>query len=551
MPEIKKICTITGKEFSISEQEQELRKKFGVELPDIHPYERLRYLFSFENYYSLYARKCDLCQKDFVSVHDTDVDFPVYCMNCWYSDKWTPPQLDLDLDRSFFEQMEILSKTAPRLGQLAADPMENSDYSNACGSLKNCYMIFNANYCENCYYSVSINNDKDSIDLNLSDKNELSYECLLCNGCYQVFWSEFLENCRDCYFLYDCVDCHNCALSTGLRHKANIFLNEQLTKEEYDSKIKDLKSGNYQTVIKYKKQFEVLKKDYKKKFILGVKNEDVLGNMIYNSKKIENSFLVHDSESCVNSSNVRNAKDCLDIASFGVISNESCYSCCAIGLQVMNLKFCTCCFSGAHDLEYCIQNISSHDCFGCIGGTKNEYKILNKQYTEEEYKETVAKLKEKMKERGEYGQPQPQSLNPFAYNESIANMIMPLTREEAEKLGYKWKEKKIPEVPQDKIYQPKDSISDENWEDIKGKFVICEKSKRPFKIIEQEFNFYKKYNIPLPRIHPEVRMLDRYPSDLLFNLHDAKCSNCQENLQTSMPESDEVLCEKCYQEAVY
>ena len=227
MPEIKKICTITGKEFSISEQEQELRKKFGVELPDIHPYERLRYLFTFRNYHTLYARKCDMCQKNFLSVHDPASPFQVYCMSCWYSDKWTPPELELDLDKPFFEQLEILTKKTPRLGQIAAKPMENSDYCNACSGLKNCYMTFNATGCEDCYFCIGTSYAKDSIDLGVCEKSELSYDSQSCNGCYHVFWSEYLENCQDCYFLYDCADCSECALSTGLRHARHVFLNEQ------------------------------------------------------------------------------------------------------------------------------------------------------------------------------------------------------------------------------------------------------------------------------------------------------------------------------------
>src|SRR3989339_1448663 len=126
MPPITRTCKITGKEFEVSEQEQALRKKFGVELPDIHPYERLRYLLSFRNNYTLYSRKCDLCKKEILSVYDKDAEYPVYCATCWYSDKWTPPELELDLDKPFFEQFQELVNSSPHSARSVQAPMINS-----------------------------------------------------------------------------------------------------------------------------------------------------------------------------------------------------------------------------------------------------------------------------------------------------------------------------------------------------------------------------------------------------------------------------------------
>src|SRR3989339_2285077 len=232
MPEIKKICTITGKEFSISEQEQELRKKFGVELPDIHPYERLRYLFTFRNYHTLYARKCDMCQKNFLSVHDPASPFQVYCATCWYSDKWTPPELELDLDKPFFEQFQELVNSSPHSARSVQAPMINSEYSNAAQGLKDCYYCFNMVRSEKCLYSYGSNDGNENVDDMMGNDSELLYDTLQCNKCFKVFWSEFCENCNDSLFLYDCTDSHDCAFSTGLRHKSFVLFNEQLSESE-------------------------------------------------------------------------------------------------------------------------------------------------------------------------------------------------------------------------------------------------------------------------------------------------------------------------------
>ncbi len=39
--------------------------------------------------------------------------------------------------------------------------------------------------------------------------------------------------------------------------------------------------------------------------------------------------------------------------------------------------------------------------------------------------------------------------------------------------------------------------------------IICEVSGKPFRIIQQELAFYRKYNIPIPRRHPDQRHIDR------------------------------------------
>ena len=46
-----------------------------------------------------------------------------------------------------------------------------------------------------------------------------------------------------------------------------------------------------------------------------------------------------------------------------------------------------------------------------------------------------------MKKTGEWGEFFPSSLSPFGYNETVANDFFPLSKEEATKQGFKWKEK--------------------------------------------------------------------------------------------------------------
>ncbi|MEK7539687.1 MAG: hypothetical protein AAB558_00375 [Patescibacteria group bacterium] len=100
------------------------------------------------------------------------------------------------------------------------------------------------------------------------------------------------------------------------------------------------------------------------------------------------------------------------------------------------------------------------------------------------------------------------------------------------------------------VIQPTDSIQTVEWSDVQGKVILCEQTGRPFKLVKPEFDFYKKFNLPLPRIHPEVRLLKKYPRGMMFNLHQASCNRCQQEVQTSMPQDEPVLCDTCYQVVV-
>ena len=66
---------------------------------------------TFRNEKTLYSRPCDLCKKNMISMYSLKVAFPVYCTDCFWSDKWDSAEygMDLDLERPFFEQWEDMS----------------------------------------------------------------------------------------------------------------------------------------------------------------------------------------------------------------------------------------------------------------------------------------------------------------------------------------------------------------------------------------------------------------------------------------------------------
>ncbi|MBI4975518.1 hypothetical protein HZC20_02465 [Candidatus Peregrinibacteria bacterium] len=81
---------------------------------------------------------------------------------------------------------------------------------------------------------------------------------------------------------------------------------------------------------------------------------------------------------------------------------------------------------------------ASKNCFACVSMMRNEYCILNKQYTKEEYEELVLWIVEHMKTTGEWDEFFPMKISLFGYNKCSAQMYSPMTKEEVTAKGLKW-----------------------------------------------------------------------------------------------------------------
>ena len=92
-------------------------------------------------------------------------------------------------------------------------------------------------------------------------------------------------------------------------------------------------------------------------------------------------------------------------------------------------------------------------------------------------------------------------------------------------------------------------------------------TKKPFRIIKQELEFYRKHNLPIPRRHPDQRHLDRMALRNPRKLYERKRDKCGKDMITTYapcevkpsleaplgcaPERKEVVyCEECYEREV-
>jgi hypothetical protein len=64
--------------------------------------------------------KCTNCNKNIISVHNEYSNFPIYCVNCWWSDDWDAIDYgrEFNFGKSFFEQWELLQNDVPKINMI-------------------------------------------------------------------------------------------------------------------------------------------------------------------------------------------------------------------------------------------------------------------------------------------------------------------------------------------------------------------------------------------------------------------------------------------------
>ncbi len=481
----------------------------------------------------IYYRTIDDTGKKSYSGWPPDVPFPVYENEYYYGSDWDAITYgrDFNATQSVFAQMHELSKEVPRPARSVLN-VENSEYCNNGDYMKNCYLMFGAIDVEDCMSSEICWYGRDLLECTQSYHCELCYECIACEGCYNVQSSFHAENCRDSYFLMNCRNCEHCFGCVNLRNAKFQMFNEQLSEEEYFSRINELNLSSYsQRAVIYKRCLDFWQ-THPRPHALNTNSENVTGDMIQNSKDVHESFFVSAGESMRHCYYVvANAKDCMDHSVFGN-NVELTYESSVCGNNSSNLLFCESCWNGCNNLMYCRYCFQSKDCFGCVGLNYKQYCIFNKQYSKEEYETLVPKIIEKMRTDGDWGEYFNANTCYIPYNKSHSYRLFPLSKDDALSQGLQWQEQDATSVLGD---QEIDDYVDTYPENKDSMILTCKQSGKPFRLTSTEISRYKKFNAPLPRMTYNNRFDERFDKIGKPKLYDRTCDKTGKAIKTTIP----------------
>jgi len=569
-----RVCQNCKKDFIIEPDDFSFYEKMKVPPPTFCPECRLIRRFARRNEKALYHRVCEKCGEKIISVFEEESGVHVYCSKCWASDSLDSMLHGVDFDSSliFLKQLDGLFHKVPIMNLFTLyTTMVNSDYTNMVSWLKNCYMVTYSDYGENLIYGSFVNHSRDSVDNLMGKEIELCYETINCSNCYRCFYSVDCESCSDVWFSRNCTGCNNCFGCINLRNKSYYIFNQPYNKEEYEIKIKEYTPLCHKTINEIKSLNKELLLNSPQKYIHGWRNVDSYGDYLNDTKNAKRCFIgfnIEDSKFC--SFVTGKMTDTYDFVNFGE-SSSLMYEVLQGGNQSSNNRMCQWAITNCRNLEYCLFCENSHDLFGCVGLKKQQYCILNKQYTKEEYfllREKIIKnmnempYVDKMGNIYKYGEFFPIEESPFAYNDTTAQEFFPLNKEEALKQGYKWHDKEARKYNIDIKNEDIPLYIINVDDDILGKVIECShkgdcnhQCTEAFKIVPEELSFYKRMGLPLPHLCPNCRHYERLSQRNPMKLWHRSCmkQGCENEFETSYsPDRPEIVyCEKCYQQEVY
>ncbi|MDD5041240.1 MAG: hypothetical protein PHX87_03135 [Candidatus Peribacteraceae bacterium] len=524
-------------------------KKELIPAPTLCPDCRWQRRLAWRNERHLHHATCNSCQKNILSMYVPAEETIQYCQDCYFGDEWDGVEQarDGNLQQPFFQQFSTLFRRIPKL-HLYVKSSENCEFTNIALENKNCYLLVGSGFSRDCYYGTHIFYCENCVDATFSERCEECYEVTNCEKCYRCVHSLQSQQCHNSAFLFDCRDCDSCINCWNLRNKKYFIENVAVSAEEFNryrqEKLPALLAHPADTLRSI--ALRALHRP-----MISVGSEEVSGDFVYHSKNAHDCYNIDGCHDVVRLAACIQQKDSHD--ALGTSLGELAYDCfnddwphqtgwCMNSTYLDDCWYCDSCDHGEH-------------LFGCVGLKHKKYCILNKQYSKEEYERLVPQIIAKMRADKKWGEFFPVELSPFAYNETVAQEYFPLTKAEALKRGWKWREEKeeAPKVskviPAEKLPDSNDDVPDDilNWA------IECEATKRPFRIIRQELDFYRKMRLPIPRFHPDERHRRRLALRNPRKLWKRPCMKCQKEMQTTYsPDRPEIVyCEQCYLKEVY
>jgi hypothetical protein len=549
-----KTCQNCKRSFVIETEDFGFYEKMAVLPPTWCPRCRLLRRLQFRNETTLYSRTCALCAKPVVSMYNPKSPYTIYCEACYNSDQWDPYAYGMDYDpaRPFMGQLTDLFLKVPKMALFSdqATPSVRSEYINYAGGHKDCYLLFNATHCENSMYARGLRYSRETLDVYFGQNLERCYECVNAVQSTGVHFGTNVSGCIDSTLIENASGLQSCFGCVNLRNKSYHFFNEPLTKEEWGRRVGAIR-GSHAALAEAKRRFDAFALQFPRKENSNIKAVDCVGDYLFQSKGMRNCFEATDSENCKNAFSVIKLKDAYDATGFG-INSELLLECVGVGGGSQHIVG-SYWVEASRDVQYSYCLTACTECFGCAGLKHAEHVILNRRYPKDEYERLRATIVTALTTAGEYGAFFSPSLAPYAYNESIANENVPLSRHEAEQLGFRWeddvqvtkgKETVPPEQVPDRIGDVPDSIVDE--------VLACTACSRNYKVTPAELDFYRREVLPLPRscfyCRHRARIAQRGP----LQVYGRMCARCGKGVTTTYaPDRKEIVyCESCYQSEV-
>ena len=420
----------------------------------------------------------------------------------------------------FFDNMSSLLHSIGLPNIFHFSENENASYANCVLWSRNIYLSFTIIHdVENTLYWFSIKtwtkNCMNSFMVRDNSENVFNAKCIISS--YNIYYSSYIKNSDNIWFSNNLIWCHECIDCNDLENASYYIKNKQYDVDEYHKRKKE--------ILSHKDMFEQY-----------ATNKYVSWNN-YNSTNTQNSSYVVESEDIINGqylSEISHARNAILVGWNG--SGEHVYDCLLNTPELSHIYWWLSLWTGT-DHIYCSMHITvwSHIyysiycqscsfCLGCIWLKNRSFCIFNKQYSKEDRHTKVDEIFSQMERDWTLGDFFPGEMNPFYFNDTAAHLIDPsFTKEEATRKWYLRRDEEISvDIPEWMDVVAVDDLSNYEWFDENGKRnidpiilkkVIRDEKWNIYRIVQMEYDFLVKHELPLPRKHRLDRIKENFRVD--------------------------------------
>ncbi len=547
-------CAITGEKWMQNSQELDVYRRFNVPPQKICTNALWRWMGYYDAGFQFWWNKHAETGKPVLSFHHPASGIKVLPDVEWHAKDFSTITQNIDPLRPFFDQLRAFELKVPFMATFNRVEPENSISLFSFGD-RNSYFTF-ASAAERCFFVCGAFQAQGSSLMHLATQVTDSHWVLKSQRLFRCSYVRESLDCIDSAFLFDCRNCQNCFGASNKRNRQYVFMNEQLTKDEYERRMTGIDLGKRSEVQMYSQMFDdLLKREGVWPENFNVNTQESTGEYLVNAVRCTLCYDGNDAatdqyHTCwsygVNQNNAH---------MWGSVDNTDCYMCVS-SPNSNKTKFSYRSFR-LDNCEFCMMCSDLRDCFGCIGLKKRQFCIFNKQYSEQEYWRLVDEIKCAMLERGEYGTYLPTTLSSTFVPECGSVIYGGATVEDLKPFGGNpfdaeaegatgadrvdpAKARRREEIP-DSI----DELSDE-WIGVP---IYDEVAKRTFTFLRPEVEHYRRLRIAPPNIHFIRRLHEVSHAGQVTAFTSATCAECKKVLTVAKnvryPER-RIYCHSCY-----
>lgn len=547
---MQRTCPVTSTAFEVDEKDIAFYEKisptfagktYNIPPPTLCPDARKQrqMLWRGKEYF---FRPCDKTGEMCMSIFPPDAKMTTYSEKAFASEDWNGLKYgrDFNFSRPFFDQfMELWYATPKQTSNAYMN--ENCDYIINAHKNKNCYLVDELDGCQDCYYGYNVQYCEDMVNCFYVRKCKQCYEVSQADNCYETFFSHNIHNSHTCAFVQNSRNCHHCLFCTNLRNAEYHMFNTPVSKEEFEQAWQSLFCGKQSVLNQARNTYAEFLLQHPVQATIQVNTEGSTGDQLCNTKDCYDCYNVDNCRDCRYCTDIHYSKDAYDVH---IYEGEIMYECLHAGPEGYEQFFSHLAWFSRHTW-YSSQLLSCKNVFGCSALKNQEYCILNKKYSKEDYEHLVGRIIEHMQNTGEWGEFFPSSFSPYGYNQTMAAWYFPLGKEEATTKGFTW----VDEIDPYDTMQANDLPDDlAKFQDADTKLVYKSTlSGKKYKITLPELEFHRRYNIPLPTTTPAERM-EWFVAQSPRTLYQAICAKCgQKTSSTHNPAHNKtVYCTGCY-----